>query len=151
MQDELIDQVKALVAIAKTNHLKTFSVQMGDFSLHLETEEVIKLSNMPASPSTSSHDAVPNENPDQIIIKAPLVGTFYRSPSPNASPFVEVGDIVEPRQVLCIIEAMKVMNEISSETRGKVIEIIPENGQIVDFGHQLFVLEPIQDDEEAAI
>lgn len=149
MQDELIDQVKALVAIAKTNHLKTFSVQMGEFSLHLESEEIVKPSVSMPSLLPQTHEAISDEN--KITIKAPLVGTFYRSPSPNASPFVEVGDIVEPRQVLCIIEAMKVMNEISSDTRGKVVEIIPENGQIVDFGHLLFVLEPVIEDEETSL
>jgi len=150
MQDELIDQVKALVAIAKSNHLKTFSVQKGDFSLHLESEDQGKPSGyITNSTPPQTCEGMPED--DRICIKAPLVGTFYRSPSPNAAPFVEVGDIVEPRQVLCIIEAMKVMNEISSETKGKIMEIIPENGQIVDFGHLLFVLEPIQDNEDAAL
>ena len=149
MQDELIDQVKALVAIAKTNHLKTFSVQMGDFSLHLESEEISKPSVTLPNQSAQAIEANTDEN--IITIKAPLVGTFYRSPSPNTSSFVEVGDIVEPRQVLCIIEAMKVMNEISSDTRAKVVEIIPENGQIVDFGHVLFLLEPVMEAEESSL
>ena len=149
MQDELIDQVKALVAVAKANHLKTFSVQMGDFSLHLESEDLVKSTVSQPSQPAQSHEAVIDEN--IFTIKAPLVGTFYRSPSPNAPSFVEVGDIVEPRQVMCIIEAMKVMNEISSDIRGKVIEIIPENGQIVDFGHPLFILEPIVDTEDSSL
>ncbi|MCE5222656.1 acetyl-CoA carboxylase, biotin carboxyl carrier protein [bacterium] len=149
MQDELIEQVKALVAVAKENHLKTFSVQMGDFSLHLESEDLVKptasLPNQPVQP----HETAIDEN--IITIKSPLVGTFYRSPSPNAPSFVEVGDIIEPRQVMCIIEAMKVMNEISSDIKGKVIEIVPENGQIVDFGHPLFILEPILETEDSSL
>lgn len=147
MQEELLDQVKALVAIAKSNHLKTFTVQKGDFSLHLETEDLAKPSPPLPNQSPSVGESVENEN--EYTIPAPLVGTFYRSPSPNAEPFVEVGDIVEPRQVLCIIEAMKVMNEISADIKGKIIEIIPDNGQIVDFGHPLFRLEPISDSEES--
>lgn len=149
MQEELLDQVNALVAIAKSNHLKTFTVQKGDFSLHLEMEDLAKPAQSLPSLSSSTCESVENEN--IITITAPLVGTFYRSPSPNAAPFVEVGDIVEPRQVLCIIEAMKVMNEISSDMKGKVIEIVPENGQIVDFGYQLFILEPIPDFEESSV
>jgi acetyl-CoA carboxylase biotin carboxyl carrier protein len=76
-----------------------------------------------------------------------LVGTFYRSSSPSSDPYVEIGEMVEPRQTLCIIEAMKVMNEIASETKGKVVEIYPENGQIVDFNHVLFKIEPISEEE----
>ena len=76
-------------------------------------------------------------------IKSPMVGTFYRSPSPDAPPFVEVGQIVEVGQVVCIVEAMKLMNEIKSEIRGKVIEAAVENGQPVEFGQTLFALDPL--------
>ncbi len=75
------------------------------------------------------------------VIKSPLVGTFYRSPSPGAPPFVEEGDTVSKGQVLCIIEALKVMNEIESDVNGKVVKILVENGQPVEYGQELFYIE----------
>lgn len=80
---------------------------------------------------------------DLMTITAPMVGTFYRSPSPGADPYVEIGDVVEAGQPVCIIEAMKVMNEIVSEVKGRVVEILAENSQPVEYGQVLFVLERI--------
>jgi len=77
-----------------------------------------------------------------IEIKAPMVGTFYRSPAPDAPPFVEKGNVIEPGQVICIVEAMKLMNEIKSEVKGKVVDILVENAQPIEFGHVLFLIEP---------
>ncbi len=76
------------------------------------------------------------------IIKSPMVGTFYRAAAPDAPPFVEVGQDMEVGQVVCIIEAMKVMNEIKSEAAGRVIEVLMQNGDAVEFGQPLFVIEP---------
>ncbi len=76
------------------------------------------------------------------IIKSPLVGTFYRAPSPGAPPFVEEGDIVSKGQVVCIIEALKVMNEIESDVDGRVVKILVENGQPVEYGQELMYIEP---------
>lgn len=78
-----------------------------------------------------------------VEIRAPMVGTFYRAPSPESPPFVEVGQVVEPGQVICIIEAMKLMNEIKSETKGKILEIIVENAEPVEFGQPMFIVEPL--------
>ncbi|MDZ7270589.1 MAG: acetyl-CoA carboxylase biotin carboxyl carrier protein [candidate division KSB1 bacterium] len=75
---------------------------------------------------------------DIIEIKSPMVGTFYRRPSPEAEPYVEVGDIISPGKVLCIIEAMKLMNEIESEVSGKILKILVENAQPVEYGQPLF-------------
>ena len=75
-------------------------------------------------------------------IEAPMVGTFYRAPSPSAAPFVSVGDVVREGQVLCIIEAMKLMNEIEAKSAGRVARILVENGQPVEYGQPLFMLEP---------
>ena len=75
-------------------------------------------------------------------ITSPMVGTFYRSPSPESVPFVEPGQMVEIGQVVCIVEAMKLMNEIKSEVRGKVVEVMVENAEPVEFGQALFVVEP---------
>ena len=76
-------------------------------------------------------------------IKSPMVGTFYRASSPEAAPFVQAGQIVEVGQVVCIVEAMKLMNEIKSEIRGKVVEVVVENAEPVEFGQTLFVVEPL--------
>lgn len=76
-----------------------------------------------------------------IEIKAPMVGTFYRSPSPEAPAYVNVGDKIEPGQVLCIIEAMKLMNEIKSEVKGRIIDIHVENAEPVEFSQVLFIIE----------
>lgn len=78
-----------------------------------------------------------------IKIEAPMVGTFYRASSPEASPFVEEGSVIEKGQVVCIIEAMKLMNEIKSEIKGKVKKILVENGHTVEYGQPLFLIEPL--------
>ena len=83
----------------------------------------------------------PEAEPEGHIVKSPMVGTFYRSPSPGAKPFVEVGQAVKDGETLCIIEAMKLMNEIEADAAGVVKEILVENGQPVEYGQPLFVIE----------
>jgi acetyl-CoA carboxylase biotin carboxyl carrier protein len=78
-----------------------------------------------------------------VEVKSPMVGTFYRAPSPEAPAHVEVGQTIEPGQVICIIEAMKLMNEIKSEIRGKILEILVDNAEPVEFGQSLFLIEPL--------
>lgn len=78
-----------------------------------------------------------------VEIKAPMVGTFYRAPSPEAPPYVEAGQGIEPGQVICIIEAMKLMNEIKSEIKGKILEILVDNTEPVEFGQPMFLIEPL--------
>jgi len=151
MHDDLIDRVKQLVEIVKVNRLKSLSIQSEGLSCQIESLDDHKTTSSPSdpirlSPASSLDESVEIED-NAVYIKAPLVGTFYRSASPNSDSFVEIGDIVDPRQTLCIIEAMKVMNEIASECRGKVVEIYPENGQLVDYGHVLFKLEPVLEEE----
>ena len=75
-----------------------------------------------------------------VPVKSPMVGTFYRAPAPDADPYVQVGDLVEPGQTVCIIEAMKLMNEIQSEARGKIARILVENATPVEFGQELFMV-----------
>ena len=77
-----------------------------------------------------------------IEIKSPIVGTFYRAPAPDADPYVEVGAIVQPKQVLCIIEAMKLMNEIECDLSGRIVKILAENAQPVEYNQTLFLIEP---------
>ena len=81
---------------------------------------------------------------EQPVISAPMVGVFYRSPAPDVPPFVQPGDLVEEGQTVCIIEAMKLMNEIRSPLSGKLVEVLVENGEPVEFGQPLFVLEPVE-------
>ena len=95
-----------------------------------------------APPAPLEKSAEPAKT-NQIKVTAPIVGTFYRASSPDKSPYVEVGDIVKKGQILCIIEAMKLMNEIESETSGKIVQILMENGQPVEYGQPLFAIEPM--------
>jgi acetyl-CoA carboxylase biotin carboxyl carrier protein len=80
------------------------------------------------------------EEPGVIYVKSPMVGTFYRSPSPESKAFVDVGSKVEDNTLVCIIEAMKIMNEIQAEVKGVVVEVLVENGQPVEYGQRLFKL-----------
>lgn len=78
-----------------------------------------------------------------VEVRSPIVGTFYRAPAPDADPYVEVGQIVQPKQVLCIVEAMKLMNEIESEVSGRIVKILVENAQPVEYNQVLFLIEPV--------
>ncbi|HEY8424696.1 MAG TPA: acetyl-CoA carboxylase biotin carboxyl carrier protein [Limnochordales bacterium] len=93
------------------------------------------------APAVADHAAVDDDR--YVTVRAPMVGTFYRAPAPDAPPYVEVGQTVEPGQVLCIIEAMKLMNEIEAEVRGRVSAILVENGQPVEYGQPLMRLERV--------
>src|SRR5204862_4768566 len=84
-----------------------------------------------------------DEEVDLAVLKSPIVGTFYRSSDPDAKPFAEVGDVVRKGQVLCIIEAMKLMNEIGSDVDGEVVKVYVENGQPVQYGERLFAIKPL--------
>lgn len=88
--------------------------------------------------NTISRDEVKEKKEEGNIVKSPMIGTFYIKPSPNSNPYVEVGSIVKKGTVLCIIEAMKLMNEIESEYEGKIVEILVKDGEPVDYGKPLF-------------
>jgi len=107
----------------------------------------------PAVPSVAAREPLPAEEPptaeappesteDLYIMKSPIVGTFYAAPAPNAPPFVQVGDVVQLGQVLCIIEAMKLMNELEAEVAGEIARIYVESGQPVEYGQSLFAIKP---------
>lgn len=102
-----------------------------------------KASAFQPSPAAESAPVIEKPAVKTVEIKAPMVGTFYRAPSPEAPPYVEVGQVIEPGQVVCIIEAMKLMNEIKSEIRGKLIEILVDNAEPVEYGQSMFILEPL--------
>jgi acetyl-CoA carboxylase biotin carboxyl carrier protein len=96
-----------------------------------------------ASSGPVQHASAAAVAPDEHIIKSPIVGTFYAGPSPDAGPFVRVGDSVEAGQTVCIIEAMKLMNEIEADIGGEVARVLVENGQPVEYGEPLFALRPM--------
>ncbi|MCX5777541.1 MAG: acetyl-CoA carboxylase biotin carboxyl carrier protein [Candidatus Firestonebacteria bacterium] len=92
----------------------------------------------PAAPASP----LPALKPEGNTINSPMVGTFYRSPAPDSPAFVKEGDLIKEGQTICILEAMKLMNEIKAETKGRIVKILVENGQAVEFGQALFVVEP---------
>jgi len=94
----------------------------------------------PVAPAATSAVPKPEADADLVKITSPMVGTFYRAPSPEAEPFVSPGTVVAVDQVLCIIEAMKVMNEIKSEIEGEIVSVLVENGESVEFGQPLFAV-----------
>ena len=96
----------------------------------------------PAVATTVGPTSAPAPETTEVVVKSPIVGTFYRAPDPNGPPFVNVGDQVKVGQVLCIIEAMKLMNEIEAELAGEIVRIHPESGQPVQYGEALFTVRP---------
>jgi acetyl-CoA carboxylase biotin carboxyl carrier protein len=94
-----------------------------------------------AAPAAAPAAAEAPAAPAAKVVKSPMVGTFYRAASPGAKPFVDVGDSIKAGQAVCIIEAMKIMNEIESDLEGRVVKMLCENGQAVEFGQPLFILE----------
>lgn len=99
-------------------------------------EQVHKQTQIPETPRAGVED-------DQLHkIESPMVGTFYRAPAPDAEPYVQAGDKVTETTVVCIVEAMKLMNEIEAEVRGEIVEVLVENGQLVEYGQPLFLVKP---------
>ena len=91
-----------------------------------------------AAPEPASASTAEKDDKNSVTIKSPMVGTFYRAPSPDSPPYITVGDVVDEQTVVCIVEAMKVMNEIKAGVKGKVTEILVENGQPVEYGRVMF-------------
>jgi acetyl-CoA carboxylase biotin carboxyl carrier protein len=110
--------------------------------IHEETPAPTSSSGSPAAavPEPAAKPAPPKE--EFHVIKSPIVGTFYTSPSPDAPPFVKVGDSIQSGQVVCIVEAMKLMNEIEADMGGEIVGVLAENGQPVEYGQSLFALRP---------
>lgn len=155
-----MDELRELIALLRENGLAEFELEREGFRVRLRregssnyTSEVAPPPPPPATVETPvaqkpSAPTVPHpgaqaetaasEDSDLHIISSPIVGTFYRSPSPNADAFVKIGSNVEPESVVCIIEAMKLMNEIQAEASGEIVKIYVENGQPVEYGQPLF-------------
>ena len=143
-----IRKIKTLIEMLEESNLNEIEVSQGDESVRISKGKnlVDNIENNQINTSISSQEKVSiNEDDTRKFVgnqvKAPLVGTFYRKPSPDSDPFVKVGDIVKKGQVLCIIEAMKMMNEIKSEFDGEVSSIEIEDGQPVEFGQTIIVIQ----------
>lgn len=135
--DEIeIEEEGKKIRVAKTRHHNT---SPGPASVQLDQYQIAQPSPPPVQVPPPT---VVSAQPKLHEIKSPIVGTFYRAPSPDAAPFVEVGSLVQPGAVLCIVEAMKLMNEIESDTAGKIVKILVENGQPVEYDQTLFLVEP---------
>jgi acetyl-CoA carboxylase biotin carboxyl carrier protein len=141
-----LDIVKKVIKIAEEADISGLAVQQGDFRVEVKREKGgFVVASQPAAvyqaaPSAAAPSKPKEEEEGVLAITAPMVGTFYRSPSPDSSPYVEVGDKVEPGKIVCIIEAMKLFNEIEAEIRGEVVKILVENGQPVEYGQKLFLI-----------
>ncbi|OHB70419.1 MAG: acetyl-CoA carboxylase, biotin carboxyl carrier protein [Planctomycetes bacterium RBG_16_43_13] len=142
-----LEEVKKLLAFMEENDLVEMEYEANGKRFKLRKQEKVVerapvMIPMPTAVSpTPAEGEVKKKDENIVEFKAPLVGTFYRSPKPDADPFVNVGDEVKPEKVLCIVEAMKVMNEIKAEMKGIVKEILVKNGQAVEFGETLFLIE----------
>ena len=143
-----IRKIKTLIEMLEESNLNEIEVSQGDESVRISKgkDPADYIENNQINTSISSQEKVSiNEDDTRKFVgnqvKAPLVGTFYRKPSPDSDPFVKVGDIVKKGQVLCIIEAMKMMNEIKSEFDGEVSSIEIEDGQPVEFGQTIIVIQ----------
>ena len=145
-----LKEIKEIINLMNEHNLSEIEIEKGDQKIKLRkssltgSEVVIEKTSLPLPQAqTVEPKAEPEVDTHKFIeIKAPIVGTFYRTPSPDADAFVEVGQEIEIGQVVCIIEAMKLMNEIKSEVKGKVVDILAENADPVEFGQILFLIEP---------
>ena len=135
-------EIRALLELLREYGLTEIEVEREGERLRLRKEPAPGSGLHPAAPSVAAATAVRADAPPLLTIEAPMVGTFYRSPAPDAQPFVREGDAVRKGQVVCIIEAMKLMNEIESQVTGRVTKVLVENAQPVEYGQPLFVLEP---------
>jgi len=142
------DEVTRILRLMEENRLVEFEYEDGGRRIRLRRAEThVPIPHAPAAPGPQAapqSPATPGAGPaggELVRFRSPLVGTFYRAARPDAEPFVNVGDEVTPDKVLCIIEAMKVMNEVKAEMTGVVREILAKNSQAVEYGEPLFVIE----------
>ncbi|MFL2725654.1 MAG: acetyl-CoA carboxylase biotin carboxyl carrier protein [Gammaproteobacteria bacterium] len=141
-----IRKIKKLIHMLEQSDLNEIEVSQGEESVRISkgnsNDISTSISNTDQSQAATNQD--PIESNTEIIgniIKSPIVGTFYRKPSPEKPPFVNIGDTVSEGDVVCIVEAMKMMNEIKSEYSGKIISILPSDGQPVEFDQTLIIIE----------
>ena len=148
-------EIKELLQIFDESGVAEMEVQRGENRLRLRRAPAVhELTSHSAASAAHPHAPAPatapaaaapkgsGPDPSHTLIKSPIVGTYYDAPSPEAGPFVKVGDSVEPGQVLCIIESMKLMNEIEAEIAGTLVHKLVENGRPVEYGEALFAIRP---------
>ncbi len=152
------DEIKELIQLVMDSGIAELELQRGDNRVRIRrlmgTMQDITIpatmtghaphstDGQASSASASSSMVAPPPAANEMIVKSPIVGTFYEGPKPGDPPFVKVGDSVEPGQVLCIIESMKLMNEIESEVSGTIVAKLMENGRAVEYGEALFAIRP---------
>lgn len=136
--------VKKLIQMVKEEDISGLAVEEKGVKYEVRrdtaTSNQTPVTRIEPSVKISEKEAEEKEEEGVVAIASPMVGTFYRAPSPEAPPFVEVGDEVEAGKVVCIIEAMKLFNEIESDIKGKVVKILAENGKPVEYGQKLFLI-----------
>jgi acetyl-CoA carboxylase biotin carboxyl carrier protein len=151
-----LKDIKAIIDLMKKNSITEFELERQDSKIRLkrglngnppvQSDEPAPVLGVPVPPTipipAASAPPSPPATPGEIEIKSPMIGTFYRSPSPEAAAYVEVGSEVNPETVVCIIEAMKVMNEIKAEVKGIITQVLVENAKPVEFGQPLFKVRP---------
>jgi acetyl-CoA carboxylase biotin carboxyl carrier protein len=143
-----LEQLRELIRLLDEANLTEIEVEQDDDRIRVRRDPAPIMSGEsltpPNEPARATRPIPPAAEVDdgETYVTSPFVGTFYRAPSPNGDPFVEVGDVVAPGQVLCIVEAMKLMNEIEAEVAGTVVEVLVDNGKAVEFGDRLFLIEP---------
>ncbi len=149
-----LKEIKEIINLMNENNLMELEIEKEGMSIRLKkssgnieaitTPVIIETARTTESSQIKQAVETPQApKTNTIEIKAPMVGTFYRAPSPEAPAYVEIGQTIEHGQVICIIEAMKLMNEIKSEIKGKIIEIIVDNAEPVEFGQPMFLIEPL--------
>ncbi len=151
-----VKEIKEMIILMNENNLSELEIEKEGMRIKLKKSAAanapeglpgpifIEREKVPPSsesrvPENSPKEASPGKNKNEI--RSPMVGTFYRAPSPESPPFVQANQEIEPGQVICIIEAMKLMNEIKSEVKGKILEILVDNAEPVEFGQPLFLIE----------
>ncbi len=143
-------KLKTLIELVESSGIGELEIQEGEERVRITRAVAAPVHSLVSTTVAPAHAApapvaapvpAPAPQPEGHMVKSPMVGTFYRSSSPGAKPFVEVGDTVQAGDTLCIIEAMKLMNEIESDQSGVVKQILAENGQPVEFGQPLVIIE----------
>jgi acetyl-CoA carboxylase biotin carboxyl carrier protein len=140
--ERLVQQARTLVDRLESTSVQRLTIQAGDRRIEIERT----VAALPAE--AARRDGAPDEAPagqdGRTAVTAPLVGRFFRAREPGAAPFVEVGDTVDGAQPVCIVEAMKVMNEVATGVRGRVAEILVANGEFVEFEQVLMYVQPVE-------
>jgi acetyl-CoA carboxylase biotin carboxyl carrier protein len=165
-----LKEIKELIQFLKEEEITEFELERGDVKLRIRrgapevsqgaADRIIALHSAAVpvaqaplaavpgglgsgtAPPTTTSQSVPPPQEELHIVRSPIVGTYYESPSPGSPPFIKPGDVVEAGQVLCIVEAMKLMNEIEADVAGEIVKSLVKNGQPIEYGQELFAIRP---------